>query len=263
MREFRVSIASFRFHRHSFAYSCRYSPRRKDYSCILSRKITRESIIISAMYRPEYRQVHRRTSINRRAEGCEEKAEWIRSMGISQENCSECLTMTAATVEGRKENKRKAERREQERRYSGKRSAIYGHPSTSRVIATARNSARYSGRPRGCSCTATVCGILVPGDPFPFPLCPCCPLLPSVPIFLPRPSPILTTAVKFIAAVRQEVSESSCSCAFFLSLFLFPSTLHSCFSFLISFLRNASPFPRDEWRFLSEEGTRRGHKERR
>lgn len=156
VREFRVSIASFRFHRHSFAYSCRYSPRRKDYPCILSRKIARESIIISAMYRPEYRQVHRRVSINRRAEGREEKAEWIRSMGISQENCSECPTMTAATVEGRKENERKAERREQERRYSGKRSAIYGHPSTSRVIATARDSARYSGRPRGCSCTATM-----------------------------------------------------------------------------------------------------------
>lgn len=52
-------------------------------------------------------------------------------------------------------------------------------------------------------------------------------LLPSVRIFLPRPDPILTTAVKFIAVVRQEVSESSCSYA--PSLFLFSFSLHSCF----------------------------------
>lgn len=62
-----------------------------------------------------------------------------------------------------------------------KRSAIYGHPSTSRVIATARDLARYPDR-RGCSCTyhdyAKFWSLVTPSRA----------PLPLVPILLPRPS---------------------------------------------------------------------------
>lgn len=80
-----------------------------------------------------------------------------------------------------------------------------------------------------------LCGILVPGDSFALASPSRCPFF-----FLLILAPILTT-VKFIAIVRQEVSRS------FLSSFL--PALGPPVRTLISFLQNASPFPRDEWRF--------------
>lgn len=60
-------------------------------------------------------------------------------------------------------------------------------------------------------------------------------------------APILTTTVKFIAIVRHKVSGSSFSFFSFLFLVFF---LAPCSLSLISFLQNASPFSRDEWKFL-------------
>lgn len=87
--------------------------------------------------------------------------------------------------------------------HSEKRSAIYGHPSMSRV--TARESSQlYTTEGVASVRIAKLRGMLVPRDPFP--VC-----LPFYFFFFRTLAPILTTTVKFIAVVRHEVSESSFS----------------------------------------------------